>query len=288
MRIVDCFPYFNEKELLELRINLLFDKVDQFIICEANKTHRGTPKSFTCKETLENLGLLLDKIQVLELDLPSYEEEPNAWVRERMQRNAAANLIQDDDIFIVGDCDEIINPDYIEYYTNVARQSPNNILRIPMVFLNNRADLRVYNSNNQPIPWSASFLCMKHHLQRYTLSDIRESYALSKNDIEYSDIFTYDNGIVEDAGWHFSWMGDSNRLKIKNESFLHWDEYSLQENYIAKENSADCLGREDHILKKYSINLLPQKIFELKTVQDFLFQSSSNQVKKKYSHLFIS
>ena len=288
MRIVDCFPYFNERELLELRINLLYDKVDQFIICDANKTHKGTPKSFTCKKTLENLGLLSDKVQVLELDLPSYEEEPNAWVRERMQRNATASLVQNDDVFIVGDCDEIINPDFVEYYVNVSKQNPNNILRIPMAFLNGRADLRVYNSNNQPVPWGAAFLCMKHHLEKYTLSDIRESYALCKNNIEYSDIFTYDNGIVEDAGWHFSWMGDLNRLKIKQESFLHWDEVSLKSNFEAKENSTDCLGREDHILKKYSVNLLPQKIFELKTVQEFLFQSNSNQVNKKYSHLFIS
>ena len=34
MKIVDCFPYFNEKELLELRINLLYDHVDKFIISE--------------------------------------------------------------------------------------------------------------------------------------------------------------------------------------------------------------------------------------------------------------
>jgi hypothetical protein len=38
MRIVNCFHYFNEKELLELRIKLLYDKVDQFIITEGRNT----------------------------------------------------------------------------------------------------------------------------------------------------------------------------------------------------------------------------------------------------------
>lgn len=275
MRIIDCFPYFNEKELLELRIKLLYDKVDKFIIIDANKTHKGDFKNFTCKKTLESLGLLSSKVQVIELDLPSYEEEPNAWVRERMQRNVAANFIENDDIFIISDCDEIINPDLIDYYVSIASQYSNNILRIPMAFLNSRADLRVYDSNNQPIPWGAAFLCMKHHLQKYTPSDIRESYAVSTNHIEFPDIFITENNKIEDAGWHFSWMGDSDRLKIKNKSFLHWDEVSVQENYIPKENSTDCLGREDHILKHYSTKNLPTKIWELPRVKQFLLNRHS-------------
>lgn len=284
MRIVDCFPYFNEKELLELRINLLYDKVDKFIITDANKTHKGDEKEFSCKKTLEELNLLSDKIQVVEVDLPSYQEDQNAWVRERMQRNEAAKYITDDDICIVSDCDEIINPNFIDYYVSIAKQHPNNILRIPMVFLNNRADLRVHDINNQPIPWSVGFLCMKNHLSKYTLSDIREAHALSTHHIEFSDIFAVDNGIVEDAGWHFSWMGNMDRLKTKSKSFLHWDEVSIQDDFNPKENSIDCLGRENHILKKYSINCLPKRIFELEAVHNFLFHSS--QVNQKYSHLF--
>ena len=69
MRVIDCFPYFNEKELLELRINLLHDKVDKFIITDANRTHRGTSKPFTCKDTLKELGIVSDKIQVIEVNL---------------------------------------------------------------------------------------------------------------------------------------------------------------------------------------------------------------------------
>jgi len=271
MRILDCFPYFNEKELLELRINLLYDEVDKFIICDADKTHKGDPKPFTCKNTLQELGLLSDKIQVIEVNMPSYLENPNAWVRERMQRNAVEKYIESDDVCIISDCDEIINPKFVKYYANTAQQYPQNILRIPLAFLMCRGDLRSYDEFGNSVPWSAPYFCMKSHLQKYTLSDIRESYALSTNYVEYSDIFITENGIIEDAGWHFSWMGDENRIKIKNDSFLHWNEVSVQENYIPKENSPDCLGRQNHILKKYSINLLPEKIFELNNVTQFLF-----------------
>lgn len=270
MSIIDTFPYFNEKELLELRIKLLSDYVDKFIIVDANKTHKGDQKPFTCKETLEKLNLLDDKIFVIELDLPSYEEEPNAWVRERMQRNAAAKFITENDVAIVSDCDEIIDPKYIEYYIDVAKKHPNNILRIPMVLLNCRADLIVCDENNNEIICASPFFCLKYHLNKYTLSDIRESHAIGTNHIKYKGIFTTENNIIDKAGWHFSWMGDYKKLKQKHESFLHWNETDLIENYRPTENSYDILGRKNHILKNYSINNLPQKIFDLPNVAKFL------------------
>ena len=283
MRIVDCFPYFNEKEILELRINLLYDKVDKFIICDANKTHSGKEKEFTCKKVIEKLNLPTDKIQVVEVDLPSYEEENNAWVRERMQRNAAASFIDENDVCIISDCDEIINPNLIDYYVSGAKKYSDNIVRIPMAYLHGRPDLRVYDLNNKPIIWGAPFICLKHHLEKYTLSDIRESYALGTNHLEFIDIFFTQNGEVEDSGWHFGWMGNIDRLKIKNDSFLHWDEVLVDENFVPEENSFDCLGRENHILKKYPIENLPTKIWDLPRVKEFLFESYklSNLDKEK-------
>lgn len=285
MRIIDSFPYFNEEELLELRINLLYNKVDKFIICDANKTHKGDNKEFTCKDTLKKLNLLSDKIEVIEVDLPSYDEDSNAWTRERMQRNSVSDYIMNDDICIISDCDEIINPDLIDYYVSVVKKYPQNILRIPLAFLTKRADLRVYDLNNNPIDWSAAYFCMKMHLNDYTPSQIRESYALSLNNIKYSDIFITDNDIVQDAGWHFSWMGDENRLNIKSKSFLHWNEISLKENYVAKENSTDPLGRENHILKKYPINCLPSKIFEIERVKNFLLPTIENESRIIYKNI---
>ena len=70
MSIIDYFPFFNEKELLELRVNLLKDYVDKFIISEANKTHSGNPKKFICKDLIKELKLPVEKIQVIEVDIP--------------------------------------------------------------------------------------------------------------------------------------------------------------------------------------------------------------------------
>ena len=94
--IVDCFPYFKEKEILELRIKLLHNYVDKFIICDGNHTQSGIPKEYTCKNTLSELGINSDKIVVIEVDMPSLQDEKDSWVRERMQRNAAAPFIEDE------------------------------------------------------------------------------------------------------------------------------------------------------------------------------------------------
>jgi hypothetical protein len=243
MRIIDCFPYFDEKELLELRINLLYEHVDKFIICDADRSYDGKPKPFTCKNVIDTLGLPQEKIQILEVNLPN--NHINSWtspslLRERMQRNAAESLMEDGDIFIISNLDEIINPDFIEYYSNVVTQNPNNILRIPMAFLKDGANSRVYGHDNQPITWNAAFLCMKNHLNEYTFSDIRESYIKQSNYIQFPNIFVTENNVVEDAGWKFFISNNLNEVV------------------------------EEHTLKPYPLNLLPQKIFDLDRVKKFL------------------
>ena len=45
MKIFDCFIFFDEKDLAELRINILKNYVDYFVVCEAKQNHRGQPKN---------------------------------------------------------------------------------------------------------------------------------------------------------------------------------------------------------------------------------------------------
>ena len=45
MKIIDCFNYFDEDKILELRLNILNDYVDQFVIVEAKEDHQGNKKN---------------------------------------------------------------------------------------------------------------------------------------------------------------------------------------------------------------------------------------------------
>jgi hypothetical protein len=263
---------------------VLKDYFDFFVITDADRTHTGTLKPYSAKKAIKKLGLPEDKFRVIEVKLPSKEEEPDDHVRERMQRNAAAEYITWNTVAFVGDADEIMNPKFIDYYDSVVRSNPNNILHVPMVYLMGRADMRDHLPNGEPRFWANCYMCMGHHKEKYTLSELRESYSEQTKFVVYRDIFTYDNGVIEPAGWHFSWMGDPERIKTKFKSFMHYGdfiedtEFSKQpekmleymDTWKPEEGKPDPLGRYNHILKPYPDTELPKEIFDLKKVKDFL------------------
>lgn len=289
-KIIDCFPYFNEKELLELRIRLLYDHVDKFLITDANYTHSGKPKSFSCKETLKKIDMPLDKVEVIELDLSDekisnpddYDKfwggsEIKIGSRERLQRDGmlyALDQYDDDDVFIISDCDEILNPHNVKFLSDILKYQYDNAFKIPLILLEGRADLRSYcTKDNSEKPWNKSmFMCLKHHLQKCFPTQIRSEYYLP-----FSIIYpTQNNQILQDLGWHFTWMGDSFNRVIKAESFCHFSNDLIQnmENYVPKEGSLSpesiYFNHNDYVLKNYPIENLPRLIFEFPHIKNFL------------------
>jgi hypothetical protein len=117
----------------------------------------------------------------------------------------------------------------------------------------------------------------KKQTEKYTLSEIRESHALGKNDISYGDIYITENNKIQEAGWHFTWMGDDARRQQKINAFLHWDEVKLTDNYVPKNGALDPLGRHDHILLNYPEENLPRLINELPRVKEFLLMDNKEQ-----------
>ena len=254
-RIIDCFVYYDEKELLELRIRLLEQYVDKFLIFEGDKHFCGLPKPFTCKKTLSELGLNSDKIEVVEVNLPSEEEnliytdldyfsynqyiteEPHKGVatysyclRERIQRDYFLNYkdeFYDDDVFIFSNCDEIIDPIHLHYVPNILRNRKELVLKIPLVRLQTRANLREYNkdTNSVVLDDKGMFMCMKHHFDCCSPTQIRNEFYLPFS-VQY--VVGSDFVRIEDMGWHFTRQGKCNipyttsSLEVRNfsESFL--------------------------------------------------------------------
>lgn len=87
--IYDCFTFFNEIELLKIRLNILNDVVDKFIIVEADKTQRGESKDFnfaTVKHDFDNK--YHDKIVYIKVtDCPILKNSKD-WAIEHFQRNS--------------------------------------------------------------------------------------------------------------------------------------------------------------------------------------------------------
>ena len=66
--IYDCFTFFNELDILEIRLNTLYDTVDYFVIAEANKTHTGKEKDYVFEKNQARFSNFLDKIIYIKVD----------------------------------------------------------------------------------------------------------------------------------------------------------------------------------------------------------------------------
>lgn len=313
-KIVDYFPFFapTGREMLKLRLNALKNYVDEFIICESNKTQSGTPIEYELKGILNELNLLDCKIRIIELDIPDDENldiqeidkhncynnnssnlnSVRARVRERMQKDALLNVISeysDDTVFIHSDIDEIIFPNIVEYISNIARSNLDVVIRVPLVHLEGRCDMRVYmRDTNEPKEWTGMFVTTKKHLEKATPTQIRSNVFNP-----FPIVFLTENGnILKDLGWHFSWMGNSDLRKIKCKAFTHHDdkfEYLSASKYSAqdmdefqqklkiKEGEISPSGDKNTILKYYPVENLPKEIFIFDDIKEFLLPENNDE-----------
>ena len=109
MKIYDCFSYWDEDLLLDLRLNILNDVVDYFVIVEGNKTWQNNFKNF--RFDIKKFSKFEDKI--IYIPVNNMPDGKNPYLRENFQRNAITRGIKDavdDDIIIISDLDEIPNP----------------------------------------------------------------------------------------------------------------------------------------------------------------------------------
>ena len=78
MKLIDCFMYFDEDLVLDIRLNTPKDKVDKFIIVEATKNHAGKNKKLNFK--IENFSKFKKKIHYIIVDdLPINVDPPKGW-----------------------------------------------------------------------------------------------------------------------------------------------------------------------------------------------------------------
>lgn len=312
-KIVDFFPYFDPtgKEILELRYNIMKDYVDEFVICESNKTQSGKPIEYGLRKTLEDLQIPQDKIRIIDLQIPNddylvvtdvdrincYEGNDqninslNARVRERMQKDSLLKILNeydDDTIFIHSDIDEIIKPKALSWIVPIVRNSPDHLIKIPLAHLEGRADLRVfYRDSGSPKPWTGMFICTKQHLKRATPTQLRSN---AKNPYPIGWL-RQGNEQIQDLGWHFSWMGSAETRVVKSQAFTHHDDtFSFLENqkYTSdgtkkfledlelKEGSISPSGEMNTILKNYPHSELPEEIFNLPRVKNFLLPGTKS------------
>lgn len=196
MRVYDCFLFFNELDLLELRLKTLWDVVDQFILVEGLETFSGHPKPLHYAENRERFQKWESKIRAI--TVPKHTTE-NAWHREWKARDWMFNGLWDaknEDIIFQSDCDEIWNPD------KGLIGDPD-----PAVF---EQMLCYYHLNTVRVP------------QHDWLGTRRIRYGHWAGGQELREI---KEPRIKDGGWHFSFLGDAAHAALKMKAFSH-TEYS--------------------------------------------------------------
>ena len=114
MKVIDVFPFFNELDLLEIRLNSLDPYVDCFILSEATKTFSGLDKPLYYQENKERFKKFSDKIihNIVEDNTP---QELHPYERDIFQKNSIKEIVlknvSDDDAIIWSDIDEVPNPE---------------------------------------------------------------------------------------------------------------------------------------------------------------------------------
>jgi beta-1,4-mannosyl-glycoprotein beta-1,4-N-acetylglucosaminyltransferase len=257
--IYDCFTFFNELDLLEIRLNILDKTVDKFVLVEATKTHQGKEKPLYFNENKKRFEKFLPKIiHVIVDEYPEYEGK-SAWVLEHHQRNNIMNGLKDckpDDVILISDADEIPAPNKILEYKN---KNGIKIFRQRMYYYYINCSNA---SNGDSYRWNGTIMLNYKDMmkpQDYRNIGIKTTILFHPKliyktygyfwKLYHLDIKGIKIRFIKDGGWHFSYLGGVETIIKKLEAFAH-TEYN-KEKYkdakaieIAIEKGDDIFGRE--------------------------------------------
>ena len=214
--IYDCFTYFNEDLILDIRLNILDEFVHKFVIVEATKDHAGREKKLNFK--INNFSKFKNKINYIVVDdmpniVNSFVREKvkyhKNFMRENYQRNQIIKGIQkacDNDLIIVSDVDEIPN------LKKLKNLDFNKCTIFYQKFYQYKLNLLIANN------WPGSRI-------------IKKKFMISPQELRYKTVkrikfwqlhrfFTNPN-FINDGGWHFSYLMSPEKIKLKLESFAH-------------------------------------------------------------------
>ncbi len=205
-RVYDCFTFFNELDLLELRLNELYEKVDFFVLAEAPVTFQGHAKELFYSASRQRFAGFADKIiHVVIGDMP---ESQNAWDREHFQRNALRRGLSGataEDMIIISDADEIIRPTSIE-----SLKAAGGFIQLNMPMYQYFMNLREQHG------WNKVFAFEYRLLDR-----IPDFNWVRTSQEEAFTSFDGINGKLFDAGWHFTYLGGAAKVREKLQAFSH-------------------------------------------------------------------
>ena len=273
--LIDAFTYFNEKELVELRLKYLNPIVDYFVVVESNITFTGKEKKWNFPEVLKGrLKEFSHKIQYHQLNI-NLEEIKNEeswiidgvkgddfWRIENFQRNyikTACKKFSDDDILIISDLDEIPSIKKLNFILSSDFKKIAPVALEQYLFHLDCNFLRLES-------WKGSIVTTIEICNKFS----PQKFRTLRNKISY---FT-------DSGWSFSSFGGYERVKQKIESYAHSehnnDKFKNREHILnCQKTGADLFHRKVKS-KKIDKNFFPKDLLKLMEENPIFYFGSLN------------
>lgn len=241
--IYDCFMFFDELDLLEVRLEELYPVVDRFVLCEAPMTFSGKPKELFYENNKERFANYADKIEHIIAELPT---EGSSWDREHVQRRAmgrALQNIQPDDSIFISDCDEIPERSTIWKAIQTLKDNAHYVGPLALTY-----QLYYGKLTHKVVQPEDHFRCRSTILVPGSVfnGDCQE-YKADRRFYPYSYL----------GGWHFSYLGDAARIIRKIESYAHTEfdrpevKGGVQERL---DKGEDLLGRDGFVIEKVELD----------------------------------
>ncbi len=284
MNIYDCFMYFDEDLLLDLRLNSLDKFVKKFVITEATYTHNGTSKKLNFdinkfKKFKDKIIYLVVEDQpknILELSNNDPKEKKgeklilNGMARDYFQRENLSKGLSDaldNDLIMVSDLDEIPN------LNNLDISKINN----DIIIFEQKMFYYKLNLFYEDYTWLGTKAVRKKKFKSpQWLRNIKgKNYPIWRLDVLFSEKKYSNLQFVKDGGWHFTCLRTAEELEKKLLNFAHHYEFEesgltieslkklISEKRVMYDHNVDQRGYKwsgKSILKNLETNLLPEYV----------------------------
>ena len=238
MKIFDCFMFFDEEMLLDLRLNIMDKYIDKFIITEATYMHSGKTKKLIFD--INKFSKFKDKIiynvvdtQPVNLEIVNKNDSNvikgsklinNSIKRENHQREMAKNSLDEvgeEDVILINDIDEIPNLNEINF---------NNINKKLIIF-KQKTYCYKFNLLYENFIWHGSRACKKKYFKspQWLRNVKHRKYPIWRFDIIFSEKKYNNIHYVKNGGWHFTNIKSPEDLEKKFLNFLHHQDFEASD-----------------------------------------------------------
>lgn len=280
MKVFDCFTFYNEFELLELRLKSLYDVVDYFVLVEADKTQSNIPKPFYFDENKNDFTEFLPKIKNIKVNMNISYKGAGDWSIENSQRNAISEGLIDaapDDLIFISDLDEIWNPEILpQIIDNTAKVTKKR--KIPLLpRIGGKRYFMSWEIGEKILDFlEHSPIALEQNFHYYYFDWISKETWYGTILVKRKNLTTPQElrnlrmklPFLREGGWHFSYMGGAARVVEKIKAIVEGDEFIksnanlLDKNHIEKSmaEGTDIYGRKNVAESKF----LPYDISNIK------------------------